>query len=370
MLKRSSEQINTPCHATFGAETKPPLPSEDDAMKPMTLAEIARLAGVSRTTASYVINGRAKEYRISHDTVARVMAIVEHYDYRVDSHAAALRRGASRTLGFILPDLENASYALLAKLLEHGARQAGYQLLIVGSGDDPATERELALTLRARRCDALIVASSLAADDAFYVRLMDEGVPVIAVDRTLDPTRFVCVISDNEHAGELLTRSVLDETTRSIAWFDAVPELSISVSRRAGFRRAVAGRLTSVFERSGRHYDRESGAALMRALLAERGLPDALITSSYTLLEGVLDVLLEQRGGLPQALRIATFGDNRLLDFLPLRINSLPQQHRRIAELTLARALDAVAGRYRPGCDVVERTLKRREAPPVSDLSA
>jgi LacI family fructose operon transcriptional repressor len=74
----------------------------------------------------------------------------------------------------------------------------------------------------------------------------------------------------------------------------------------------------------------------------------------------VLDVLLESPAGLPRTLRMATFGDERLLDFLPLRINSLPQRHERIAELTLARALEAIQGRYEPGCEVVARELKRR----------
>ena len=101
----------------------------------MTLAEIARLAGVSRTTASYVINGKAEERRISPQTVERVMAVVRKHRYRVDAQAAALRRGSSRTLGLIVPDLENTSYARLAKRLERGAREQGYQLLIVGSDD-------------------------------------------------------------------------------------------------------------------------------------------------------------------------------------------------------------------------------------------
>jgi LacI family fructose operon transcriptional repressor len=326
----------------------------------MTLADIARLAGVSRTTASYVLNGQAEARRISPKTVARVMAVVERHNFRIDAQAAALRRGASRTLGFIVPDLENASYARLAKLLEHGARRAGYQLLIVGSDDDPRTERELALTLRARRCDALIVASALPAGDPLYTGLLETGTPVIAVDRALDPRRFVCVISDNTSAAEMLTRSVMDDRIRSIAWFDAVPTLSVSVERREGFRRAVTGRIEHIHEAAGAHYDRESGAHLMRGLLAEHGLPDALVTGSYTLLEGVLDVLLESPAGLPRTLRMATFGDDRLLDFLPLRVNSLPQQHERIAELTLARALDAVQGRYVPGCEVVARGFKRR----------
>ncbi|SDL35356.1 transcriptional regulator, LacI family [Franzmannia pantelleriensis] len=325
----------------------------------MTLAEIARLAGVSRTTASYVINGRAKERRISQDTVDKVMAVVERHHYRIDAQAAALRRGASRTLGLIIPDLENASYARLAKRLERGARERGYQLLIVGSDDDPESERELARALRAQRCDALIVASCLAMDDPFYADLMAGGLAVIAVDRAMDPAHFVSVVSNNQAAAHALTRSVLSPEVERIAWLDAVPRLSISVERRAGFQQALADSATQAVTYSAARYDRGEGARLMRQLLDDHGLPDALVTASYTLLDGVFDVLLE-RGHLPQGLRLATFGDDRLLDFLPLAVNSLPQDHARIAELTLNRALAACQDDYRPGQDVVERSLRRR----------
>ncbi|PBD21366.1 DNA-binding transcriptional regulator FruR, partial [Pseudomonas aeruginosa] len=73
--------------------------------------------------------------------------------------------GQTRTLGFILPDLENPSYARLAKQLEQGARARGYQLLIACSDDEPETERQVVNLFRARRCDALIVASCLPAGD-------------------------------------------------------------------------------------------------------------------------------------------------------------------------------------------------------------
>ncbi len=327
----------------------------------MTLAEIARLAGVSRTTASYVINGKAEERRISRETVERVMDIVDRHQYRVDAQAAALRRGQSRTLGLIIPDLENASYARLAKCLERGAREQGFQLLIAGSDDEPDTERELARALRAQRCQALIVATSLAADDPFYVEMMAGGLPIIAVDRALDPSRFVCILSNNVAAAEALTGSVIDDSIRRIAWFDAVGELSMTQERRRGFQRALVGHDSEPWVYTAARYDRVDGAALMRRLLDERGRPDALVTASYTLLDGALDVLLD-RGGLPEDLRLATFGDARLLDFLPQPVNALPQDHARIAELTLARALAAARGDYHPGVDMVERSLHDRRA--------
>lgn len=326
----------------------------------MKLADIARLAGVSRTTASYVLNGQAKARRISEATIERVLAVARAHDYRIDAQAAALRGGDSRTLGLIVPDLENGSYARLAKRLEHGARRQGYQLLIAGSDDDPDSEKEVALSLRAQRCDALLVASSLPPEDDFYPRLLDEGLPIIAIDRPLDPARFVNIVTNGRAAGEALTRSVLADDVDSVVWLDAVADLSISIERRRGFLDA----LRSVPQRrhrclSGERYDRDSGADLMRRSLDEDGLPDAIVTASYTLMDGLLDALLE-RGPLPPALRLATFGDDRLLDFLPCKVNSLPQDHDKVAERALTRALQAIRGRYEPGLDVIDRTLKQR----------
>ncbi|GAL17133.1 fructose repressor FruR LacI family [Vibrio maritimus] len=68
----------------------------------MTLDEIAKLAGVSKTTASYVINGKAQKYRISEKTQRKVMVVVEEHNYRPDHAASSLRAGQSRSFGLII----------------------------------------------------------------------------------------------------------------------------------------------------------------------------------------------------------------------------------------------------------------------------
>ena len=70
----------------------------------MKLDEIARLAGVSRTTASYVINGKAKQYRVSDKTVEKVMAVVREHNYHPNAVAAGLRAGRTRSIGLVIPD--------------------------------------------------------------------------------------------------------------------------------------------------------------------------------------------------------------------------------------------------------------------------
>lgn len=327
----------------------------------MKLSDIARLAQVSVTTASYVINGQAEKRRISPATVARVLAVVEEHGYRPDQQAASLRRGQSRCLGFILPDLENPSYARLAKLLEQKARAAGYQLLIASSDDDPSSERQLLDLFRSRRCEALIVASCLPPDDPLYPSIVAAGLPVIAVDRALSPTHIRSVVSDDEQAGRTLTASLLTPKPRHIALLGARAELVISQARERGFRAALAGFDGRLSVCHGEQFNRACGYRQMKTLLDAGSPPDALLTTAYVLLEGVFDALREQGSEHWPAVRLATFGDTQLLDFLPLRVNAMSQQHERIAERVLAWTLQAVENNdYRPGIEAIERSFKAR----------
>ena len=327
----------------------------------MKLSDIAQLAGVSVTTASYVINGKAEQQRISSATVERVRAVVELHGFTPNPQAAGLRSRHTRTLGFILPDLENPSYARIAKLLEQGARARGYQLLIASSDDAPDSERQLLQLFRARRCDALIVASCLPAEDDSYRQLQAKGMPIIAIDRVMAPDDFCSVISDDHEASLQLTRSLLDPVPRQIALIGARPELSISRERAAGFKEALGGFTGEILIEHGESFSREWGKQLMEELLERLGhLPDALVTTSYVLLQGVFDALqdfpLKSR-----PLRLGTFGDTQLLDFLPLPVNAMAQQHQLIADKALQLALAAIEqSDYQPGVHAIARTFKQR----------
>lgn len=332
----------------------------------MKLDEIAKLAGVSRTTASYVINGKAQKYRISEKTQQKVMAVVNEYNFRPDHAATSLRAGSSRSFGLIIPDLENSSYAKIAKLLESNVRKAGYQLIISCSDDDPETEMKVAETLLSRRIDALIVASALPTDNDFYQRIQKGGVPIIAIDRAMNDEIFASVISEDLDGAFDLTFSLLDKKIKTIGLVGAVPELGVSKEREQGFLSAIRSYSTQTQQpeiksliANGDHFSQRQGQQQVQSWIDSGCMPDAILATSYTLFEGVLDCLLANPE-LMQKTHLATFGDNRLLDFLPIKIQSLPQQFELIADNALELALNAIAGRYRTGVEVIPRKIKRR----------
>ena len=97
-------------------------------MRRPTQADVARLAGVSRATVSYVISGRARDdISIAEETRRRVLKAVEQLGYQPNASAQSLRRGQTRTIGLLVPDLHNPHYWQIVRGVEEEARARGYE---------------------------------------------------------------------------------------------------------------------------------------------------------------------------------------------------------------------------------------------------
>lgn len=330
-------------------------------MPSLKLKDIALLAGVSVTTASYVLGGHAVARRIHPDTAARVLAVAAQHDFRPDAQAAALRRGSSCTVGLIVPDIENPSYARLAKLLEAAARANRFQLLVGSTDDDAANERALVATFQDRRCEGLIVASGMTGDDRVYRAAVERGLPVVALDRELDPAHFVSFVSDDRDAGRQLTDALLSSQPQSIVYLGARAELPISRWRAAGFAEGVANYTGQTCVLHAEAFTRDDGFRTMHRRLAEHAAPHAVLTTSYVLLTGVLDALEKASPDWHDKTRLATFGDAQLLDYLPVRVDSIAQQHDRLAAGAWTALTHMMAGEpVAPGVRKIGRLLRRR----------
>ncbi|MFP1723316.1 catabolite repressor/activator [Lonsdalea quercina] len=328
----------------------------------MKLDEIARLAGVSRTTASYVINGKAKQYRVSDKTVEKVMAVVREHNYHPNAVAAGLRAGRTRSIGLVIPDLENTSYTRIANYLERQARQRGYQLLIACSEDQPDNEMRCIEHLLQRQVDAIIVSTSLPPEHPFYQRWVKDPLPIIALDRALDREHFTSVVGADREDAEMLARELRNIPAERVLYLGALPELSVSFLREQGFRQAWENDPRQVKYLYANSYERSAAAAVFSDYLQHNPMPEALFTTSFPLLQGVMDVTLKQSGRLPNNLAIATFGDNELLDFLECQVLSVAQRHREVAERVLELVLASLDEPRRPkaGLYRIRRSLYRR----------
>jgi LacI family transcriptional regulator len=130
-------------------------------MKQPTQIDVARRAGVSRATVSYVLNGTTNgKVPISAETRQRVVEAIEALGYVPDARARALRSGDTKTLGLIIPDIRNPHFWETAEGVEQEARKAGYHLLVSNIALKHEYANEIFTDLSHRRIDGLILMGS------------------------------------------------------------------------------------------------------------------------------------------------------------------------------------------------------------------
>ena len=314
----------------------------------MKLEEIAQLAGVSRTTASYVINGKARQYRVSEMTIERVLSVVREFNYQPNAVATGLRVGKTRSFGVIIPDLENSSYTLIAKYLERQARSHGYQLLIACSEDDPQTEMNCAQHLLQRQVDALIVSTVLPAGHGFYERWVNNALPIVGYDRHLDPALFKSIVGDDYQDARKLAQSLQRFPVKNILFFGAQPNLSVSQLREQGFRQSFSQGTYQVEYLYCLQFDQHAATEQFANWLQTHPLPDAIFTTSFRLLQGVLAVCRDKFRQIPSNLHLATFGCNDVLSFLNCPVLTINQQHQQVAAEILSIIINALEERTNP----------------------
>jgi LacI family transcriptional regulator len=149
-----------------------------------TQVDVARLAGVSRATVSYVLNGQTEgRVPISDETRQRVLDAIEELGYEPDARAQALRSGATKTIGLIIPDLRNPHFCEYATGIEEAARAAGYYLLLSSTTLNDEYAVDIFKELARRRFDGLILASSfiLESDEAQATldHIRKRGLPLV-----------------------------------------------------------------------------------------------------------------------------------------------------------------------------------------------
>lgn len=306
------------------------------AYKRLTIDDIASLAGVSRTTASMVLNGHAERYRISPATVARVEKVAREHHFNPSQSARSLRSKRSNSIGLVIPDLTNSAHAALAQAMENLCRERDYQLVLVTSDEDPRREAEGMAHLVARQVDGMAVVPC--SSDAALYQQWTSRLPLVFVDRRIDGSGIPSVVTDATDTVARLIGSKLAQGMQEVVYFGGQPTLSPSRDRLAGYRQAlqqygITPHAQWIVERD---FQRASGFAMMQQWHAREGrYPQALFTASITLLEGVLSFMSQTHHLREAPSCLMTFDDHPLLDCLPIPIDAIVQDGQRMAEQCL-----------------------------------
>ncbi|MCK2220404.1 LacI family transcriptional regulator [Actinomadura sp. ATCC 31491] len=258
----------------------------------MNIGEIARRAGVSRSTVSYALTGRRP---VSEATRRRIQAIIDELGYRPNAAARALKEGRTRTIGLVVPPagrrLTDLQLGFVASVVDAAAR-ADLDVLLSPSGGEH--ERSFERVVTGRRVDGVIVMEIRLEDDR-VTRLRHGGLPFVGIGRTADPGDMSWVDVDYDTLIARCVHHLADLGHRHVALVNRNADLvaaGYGPGHRAqeGFARAVAER--------GLHGtqvccgdDARSGQACAGRLLAERPELTAIATINEAAVAGMYHAL-------------------------------------------------------------------------------
>jgi DNA-binding LacI/PurR family transcriptional regulator len=341
------------------------------APKRPTSADVAALAGVSRTTVSFVLNDRA-DVMISPGTRSRVHDAADRLGYLPHASARHLAAGRSHVLGLVLRQTPEqvASDALLGETL-HGlgdaARSAGYRVLVEPLALGEGTFREL---LVSQRADGLVV-SGPRVDDVDLARLVDDGYPIV-LQGSLSGLDVPSIDVDNiagasdavDHLVALGHQRIVCITNASLAYTSAAERL-------AGFRASLARAGIAVDEEmiAPAKFDAGSGHRAMAGLLARISgpPPTAIFVASDVVALGVIGALRGAGLKVPRDISVVGFDDIPLAAYFDPPLTTVRLPARELGQAVGRTLIDRIAGRVVPTRTLLptELVVRGSTAPPT-----
>ncbi|NTS42582.1 LacI family DNA-binding transcriptional regulator [Flavisolibacter sp. BT320] len=186
-------------------------------MRNVSIKDIALQAGVAPSTVSFVLNGKARQMRISDEVAVRIKRIADKAGYIPNQTAVSLRTGRSKILGLIVEDISNVFFASLAKVIEDKANALGFKIVYCSTDNNDKKGSELVRMLLHRQVDGFLITPSAGMQDDVK-KLMDLKKPVVLMDRYFPDLNSAYVQVDNFYGVQLGLEVLLQKGHRHIGY--------------------------------------------------------------------------------------------------------------------------------------------------------
>lgn len=315
-----------------------------------TIYDIAKAAGVTATTVSYVLSGKGS---ISEATREKILKIAQELGYRPNLIARSLSKQNTSTLGLVLPNVDNPFYAEVVETIERKAYAAGFRVFVTNTYRDERLGQELLDDLMFRRVDGIIAVSEGLSVEAIET-MQQSGFPIVCCiwgerEQKIRPT----IAFDFKMAGCLAGEHLLMLGHRQVGIItDGITEGGIVTKIKHSMR--VDG-CEEVYANAGFPLDRallrtatssiESGKEAALELLALREPPTAIFATNDLMAIGVMAAAWELGIQIPRQLSVVGFDDIFLSAYTTPPLTTVVMRGSAVAEQAMRLLFDMIEGK-------------------------
>lgn len=271
------------------------------------IGDVALIAGVSPTTVSHALSGRRP---VSPETKAKVEAAVRELNYRANQLAVSLRTQRTHTIAFVMNDITNPFYPMVARGVQDAVSDAGYQVVVCSTDGNAAREAAFITDMVTRAVDGMIIdLFRTPADDV--EGLVGQHTPVVMLGPMKAPPIGDRVHGDDRVGLAEATRHLLRHGRTRIAFVGAARGVGPADLRLAGYEDALLGAGVAIDPQLiiSSDYTRRGGRAAVEGALERGEAFDAIVCVNDLCAIGVIDALRAAGRVVPDDVAVVGFDD-------------------------------------------------------------
>ncbi|GGP07849.1 LacI family DNA-binding transcriptional regulator [Oceanobacillus neutriphilus] len=286
-----------------------------------TIKDVAKLAGVAVSTASYALNNSNK---VSDHTRIKVLNAAKELNYQKNGIAADLKMAKTNTIALILGDLSGPYYSELIQGVQNGCSANNYGLIACSAiGGSQSTAVKF---LREKRVDGAIILAQNISDDVILEAARD-GFPLVVLDREMKHTNIQSVLVDNVHGGYLATEYLINQGHKEIIFVSGPNNSLDNQLRFEGYLKALKEyqiNFQPVWKVPG-NFTRESGYKATKTILAQNNLPDSIFYANDEMAIGGLQAFNENGIKVPGDVSIIGYDDIEISEYVNPPLTTIKQ---------------------------------------------
>ena len=299
-----------------------------------TLLTVSEQTGYSVSTVSRVLSGKARKYRISREAEEKITAEAERLNYQPNLIAQTLRTQQSKTIGLLIPSVDNPFFASLAGIIIGILNSKGYHTLLADSRESGKDEIQELRMFMSRSVDGIICIPASSTPD-FHEQVSSQ-IPMVLVDRHFKSTSLSYVCTDNYAGARMATDYLLSKGYKSILAIQGVPDSMPNRERVRGFMKAMGEEgLTEYARLAGDEFSVQNGYLSAKLLLFGKEPPTAIFALSNNIMLGALKAIRESDLSVPEDISLISFDDNLYMDYLTPSITRVGQPVENMAKLAV-----------------------------------
>jgi LacI family repressor for deo operon, udp, cdd, tsx, nupC, and nupG len=298
-------------------------------MKPKkrtTIYDIAQKLNVTPSSVSRALNN--SNY-VNEATKKLILKTAEELNYKRNTMASNLRKGHSKTIGIVVPRINQNYFANIIAGIEDATFKQGYNLIICQSNESYEKEVQSVNTLINQHVDCIVISVSIESDNHKHLQnVLDQNIQLIQFDRVADELETLKVINDNEQASFEAVDHMIEQGYKRIALLEGPQNLDIFRQRKKGYLQALAKHNIPVIDELiiENTWTKELGAKGTRQLLTLPEPPDAIFASvsDFSAL-GVLEVATAMNIKVPSQLGICGYSNEDFTEITSPSITTIDQ---------------------------------------------